>query len=340
MKNKLIIFILIIAVLLGGSFFAYRLFNPTQPQRKILYYQSGMHPWIKSDKPGKCPICGMDLMPVYEGEEAKGQKPEAKGNTVQLTQNQLRHLDVKTATVAYRSLSKEIRAVGTVAYDPELVVAEEEFVAAVESGVLVEAGRRKLRLLGLSERKIDQLAKTKKIDTNLILPENEMWVYADIYEQELSWVKQGGRAEVKSVSYPEQTFSGIIEAIEPILEAKTRSAKLRIKVANPNLLLKPQMFVDVYLKSPARRALAVPKEAVLDTGKRKIAYVEKEQGLYEARDVVIGASASGFIPIIKGLHAGEKVVTSANFLIDSQSQLTGGSSTLYGGATEVHQHDR
>jgi len=341
MKNKYIVVLLIATVLSISGYFVYQSLNRV-PEKKILYYQSGMHPWIKSDKPGKCPICGMDLQPVYEREEAQGQRPKAKGNEIHLNQNQLKHLNVQTETVKYQLLRKEIRTVGTVAYDPELVVAEEEFVAALESGFLQESGRRKLRLLGLSEEQINQLAKTKRIDTNLILPEKNMWVYADVYEQDLDWVRVGRQVIVKSVAFPEKTFYGQVKAIEPVLDARTRSAKIRIIVNNQQLKLKPQMQVDVYLKSLAKKLLAVPKAAVLDTGQRKVAYVEKTAGVYEARDVVIGAASSGFIPVVKGLSAGEKVVTSANFLIDSQSQLTGGSSALYGGAKEVgsngHNH--
>lgn len=339
-KNLKYLIVLLLVVVLTG-FFAYRQFNKPA-EKKILYYQSGMHPWIKSDKPGKCPICGMDLMPVYEekGEAMAGQMAEHKAKELTLTRNQLKHLNVQTATVGYKLLSHEIRAVGEVAYDPELVVAQEEFVAALASGMLVNSSRRKLRLLGMSAKEIDRLAKTKKVNTNLLLPEANMWIYAEIYEQDLSWVRVGQKAAVISISYPDMKFSGQVTAIEPVLDKKTRSAKVRIKAANPGLKLKPQMYVDVYLKTSPTRVLAVPKSAVLDTGERKVAYVARSAGVFQARDVVTGAAAAGFIPIIKGLQAGEKVVTSANFLIDSQSQLTGGSSALYGGASEVNSHDR
>jgi Cu(I)/Ag(I) efflux system membrane fusion protein len=339
MSKKLWIFIIIVIVVAAGGYFIFTSRRP--PERKILYYQSGMHPWIKSDEPGKCPICGMDLMPVYE-DEIKLSLPEVK-EEVYLSQNELKHLNVKTQAVSYLPLFKEIRTVGVVAYDPELIVTQEEFIAALESDSLVDSGRRKLRLLGMSEAQIDDLAETKKIDTNLILPENTMWVYADIYEQELEWVKSGNQAVIRSVSFPGEIFYGQVKAIDPVLDAMTRSAKARIFVKNPQLKLKPQMYVDVYMKSPARKVLAVPKEAVLDTGERKVAYVEKNAGVFEPRNVEVGAVSFGevkgvkqkYFPVIKGLSSGEKVVISANFLIDSQSQLTRGSSVLYGGAKEI-----
>ncbi|NQT28966.1 MAG: efflux RND transporter periplasmic adaptor subunit, partial [Candidatus Saganbacteria bacterium] len=311
-----------------------------------------MHPWITSDKPGKCPICGMDLIPVYESKEAKGQKPTAKekGSHVQLTKKQLENINLQTETVAKRSLFLDLRLAGEIAYDPDLLVAEEEFVAATYAGDsdLAELAKRKLLVLGLSKEEIDQLAKTFKVDSNLLLPEARMWVYADIYEHELSWAKVGNQVQITSVTYPGETFSGWIRSIDPILKAKTRTAKLRIEVNNPKLKLKPQMYVDVYLSSTPRRVLAVPKEAVIDTGLRRLAYVEKAPGIYEPRELKLGPEADvlvkghkvKFFPVILGISAGEKVVTGASFLIDSQSQLTGGSSALYGGASEVNNHDR
>jgi multidrug efflux pump subunit AcrA (membrane-fusion protein) len=334
---------IILIIVLVGSYIGYKTFNPPKPERKILYYQSGMHPWIKSDKPGKCPICGMDLMPVYE---EKADKHKEDHNFVKLSSKQLENINVRTEVVRKLPLFKEIRTVGVVAYDPELVVAQEEYIAALEAGNLVNASRRKLQILGLSQSEIRRLERTRKADTNLLLPEKKMWVYADIYEEELAWVKAGDRVKIVSVAYPGREFTGQVRSIEPILDAKTRSAKLRIDTYNPGLRLKPQMYVDVYLKSKPRYSLAIPKNALLDTGERKVVYVEKEKGIYEPKQVKTGPVAEvmidgvkqKYLSVLRGLIKGEKVVTSANFLIDSQSQLTGGSSALYGGAKELEQN--
>jgi Cu(I)/Ag(I) efflux system membrane fusion protein len=349
--RKYVIVLVLIAVLVGG-YFGYKALNQPKAERKILYYQSGMHPWIKSDKPGKCPICGMDLVPVYEesaSAKATADKEERPSNQVRLSKNQLENINVKTETVRKLPLFKEIRTVGVVAYDPELVVAQEEFIAALEAKNLIDASRRKLRILGLSKSEIRKLERTRKTDTNLLLPEKKMWVYADIYEDELGWVKAGDKVKIISVTYPGKEFTGRIRSIEPILDAKTRSAKLRIEAHNPELKLKPQMYVDVYLKSTPRYSLAIPRDALLDTGERKVVYVEKERGIYEQKnvktgavsDVLIDGAKHKYLPVIHGLSDGMKVVTAANFLIDSQSQLTVGSSALYGGAKEIgHSHGR
>jgi Cu(I)/Ag(I) efflux system membrane fusion protein len=352
--KQLLSLTIIILVFIGGYYIYGRLSQPSQ-QKKILYYQSGMHPWIKSDKPGKCPLCGMDLMPVYEGEEEniaahkEDSQAESENKSVSLTQKQISMLNASTAKVAKLPLFKEIRTVGIVAYDPELVVAQEEFIAALEAADedLAQMARRKLRLMGLSSGEINGLAGSKKVQSNLLLPENKMWIYADVYEQDIGMVEPGTKAKITAVAYPEKEFFGRVISVEPILEAKTRSAKIRIEVNNQNLQLKPQMYVDVYLSSRPKVALSVPQLAVLDTGRRKLVYVEKEAGIYEQREVVTGALSLAlvsnqklnFFPVIEGLLAGEKVVTQASFLVDSQSQLTGGSSALYGGAKEI-DHDR
>ena len=145
-----------------------------------------------------------------------------------------------------------------------------------------------------------------------------------------------------------------------MLDPKTRSVKFRVQVDNPDLKLKPEMYVDVVIismyMSPdgEHMVLAIPKDAVLDTGTRKIVWIDKGNGEYEGREVQIGPEATSAIdgkevklyPILKGLSKGELVVTKANFLIDSQSQITGVSAAAYGGALgveekkapPVHQH--
>jgi multidrug efflux pump subunit AcrA (membrane-fusion protein) len=346
--NKNIVALVLIVVLIGAVYLGYRALNPAQPGRKILYYQSGMHPWIKSDEPGDCPICGMELQPVYEGEEGLAARKSA--SVVHLTTKQLEHINVKTEIVQKHELYRELRLVGTVAYDPALVVAEEEYLAALEAGDqrLADLAKRKLRLVGLSDEHIEGLAKSRKVDSNLLLPEDKMWVYADIYESEMGWVEAGQQVNVESVAYPGVDFVGSVKSVEPVLSAKTRSAKLRIEVENQGLKLKPQMYVDVYLKSAARWQLAVPKEAVLDTGERKLVYIEKMKGVFEPRQVVTGSESETciadkickYLPVIKGLSGGEKIVINANFLIDSQSQLTEGSSGLYGGAKEIKEEEK
>lgn len=332
-------------------------------QKKIKYWTCGMHPQIKQDKPGNCPICNMQLIPVYE--EAAAASEEEKG-IIKFSPRDISLAGVKSEAVTFKHLFKEIRTVGKIAYDPELYKAEEEFIQAIKtekdlekSGILevkkrtealVEAAKLKLRLLGLSEEQIDGLIKEKQPDRSLIISDEitpYVWVYADIYEYELSWIKINQPLKVISVVSPSEEFTGKITAIDPVLNPMTRSARIRAKIENPKLLLKPQMYVDVFIESyftdekgEHKTELAIPKDAVLDTGMRKIVYLDLGNGSYLGKEVRVGpeaiAYAQGekqkFYPVVSGLEENDKVVTKANFLIDSQSQLTGIEAAVYGGA--------
>lgn len=321
----------------------------TEQKKKIKYWTCGMHPQIKMDKPGNCPICNMKLIPVY-GQPAETSEEASGAGVVKLSQRDIDLAGVKSEPVVKRELSKEIRTVGKVAYDPGLYKAEEEFIQALVSAdalrkseisdikkgseSLIEASRLKLKLMGLNDTQIDELAKSGSPDRGLIISDAQapyVWVYADIYEYELSWVKPGQQVSVSSISFPDEEFKGVISAMDPVLNPMTRSARVRIKIDNPQLKLKPEMYVDVLIKSAMAPALVVPKDAVLDTGERKIVYIDLGNGSYRAKEVKVGPEAEGFFPVSGGLKEGDLVVTAANFLIDSQSQLSGVAS-VYGGA--------
>lgn len=367
--------------------------------KKILFYRNPMNPSITSDVPTKDEM-GMDYVPVYEetgtdeefygcgmeGEEhvfsikgipgmkcpicgmplkklTKQEADKLKGiaGRVRVKGEQVALAGAKTESIKKLDLFKEIRTVGRVAYDPELAIAEEEYVSALRalgkinrSGIseiqtrsqnLAHAVERKLKLLGLSDKQIADLRKTKIIHTNLILPEQKMWIYGDVYEYELSWLKPGQSVEVTTEAFPGDKFEGTITSINPVLDPKTRSVKFRAEVDNRDLKLKPDMYVDIFVKShfstvDGDHILAIPKDAVLDTGTRKIVWFDKGDGLYEGREIVIGPEATAIInektykyyPVLKGAKEGEEVVTRANFLIDSQSQISGTASSAYGGA--------
>lgn len=336
---------------------------------KGLFYGCGMegaeHVFLIEGIEGmNCPICGMPLVKLSE-EEAERLKGVV--SRVRIKGAQLRLAGVKTQPVKKLHLFKEIRTVGRVAYDPNLAVAEEELASSLnaldkikEGGIseieeraanLVESAKRKLRLLGLSEEQIKELEDTREIHKSLILPEDKMWIYGEVYEYELSWVQVGQKINVTTSSVPGKKFQGVISSVNPVLDSKTRSVTFRAQVDNPDLKLKPQMYVDVVIMSmyalPSGEdlVLAIPKDAILDTGTRRIVWVQKKVGEYEGRTVDIGPEAtaavddktSKYYPVLKGLAEGEIVVTKANFLIDSQSQITGIASSAYGGALGLEE---
>ncbi|HWQ70487.1 MAG TPA: efflux RND transporter periplasmic adaptor subunit, partial [Patescibacteria group bacterium] len=149
-----------------------------------------------------------------------------------------------------------------------------------------------------------------------------VWVQGEIYEYEVPLVKLGQSASVTLASYPGELFHGKVSYIYPVLTEKTRTVKVRFELLNTkDWKLKPQMYANVALKIPFGKRLAVPDEALLDSGTQQLVFIDKGQGTFEPRDVKVGARADGYVEILSGLSAGERVVTSANFLIDSESQL-------------------
>lgn len=151
---------------------------------------------------------------------------------------------------------------------------------------------------------------------------SNVWVYADIYEYEIPLISEGQSAELELSYYPGETFRGKVSYIYPYLEEKTRTIKIRFEFPNPGWRLKPGMFATVKLHSlVAEQGLAVPEEAVLDTGERQLVFVYKAEGVFEPREVLLGIKAEKYYQVLEGLAAGERVAVSANFLIDSESRL-------------------
>jgi len=333
--------------------------------RKILYYRNPMNPAITSPTFMKDSM-GMDYIPVYEDEEEPtrgvSQEPIVK---ISATQQQL--IGVKTEPIVARPLMRMIRTVAKIAYDPELYKAEQEFIQAIKmreelkssqspqiterARALVEAAALKLKLQGLSDQQLEELKTKTESDLSLLLSDSTspyVWAYLVIYEYDLSLIKLGDRVILRTVAYPAEEFSGKIVAIDPVLDANTRSVRARVQIGNPEGKLKPNMYADTLIHIDLGENLALPKEAVLDTGLRKVVYIDLGKGQFEARAVEVGPEAIAFVdreersffPVLSGLKENDLVVVNGNFLIDSQSQLTGGMSALWGGATEIKQETK
>ena len=148
-----------------------------------------------------------------------------------------------------------------------------------------------------------------------------VWLIADIYEYELPFIRLGQTASIRFADSPGETFTGKAIYIYPYLDPQTRTAKARFEFANPDGRLKPEMFANVEIQSPVGEGLAVEESAVIDTGTRKVVIVDKGAGYLEPREIRTGVKAGEFFEVLEGLAAGERVVTSANFLIDSESKL-------------------
>lgn len=303
-------------------------------KNKILYYRNPMDPEVTSPVPMKDSM-GMDYVPVYEGEKSS----EEAG--IYMSPEKQQMIGVKKEKVEKRSLAHEILTVGKVAYDPDLYVAQEEYLQArktveatkksvlssvsEQSNSLEQAAQKKLLLLGMSQEEIEALAKKGSPQENLYLPisTDAAWVYLVVYEYELGLVKAGQLVAIDTPAFPGETFEGKIIAITPVLNAETRTLRVRVEVNDPNHLFKPEMFVNAKIKIDLGLKLAVPETAVLDTGTRKIVYLAKEGDNLQQREVVLGRKAQGYYEVISGLSEGEVVVTSGNFLVDSESKLKG-----------------
>lgn len=334
-------------------------------QRKILYYTCGMHPSVRSSvseyKKGNksCPICNMFLTPVYE----KGiEENVLEKNVLSLSQREISLAGIETSKINILPLFKEIRTVGVIAYDPQLRAAEEEYIQAlntyekisqsefkdakVRAKESLDAARLKLELLGIDKEWIKELVAKRIPHKSLILPDRFIWIYSDVYEYEAIWPQVGNEVEVVSEVDPSVRFVGVIKSIEPVVKERTRTLRLKIIAENTGNILKPNMYVDVFLKSDLGETLSIPKEAVLDTGKRTVAYVDLGNGRYQAREVkigplvqsLIGGKKRNFYPLIDGIEEGENVVSKGNFLINSQSQI-GTAVSAYGGALRTEQEE-
>jgi Cu(I)/Ag(I) efflux system membrane fusion protein len=148
-----------------------------------------------------------------------------------------------------------------------------------------------------------------------------VWLIADVYEYELPFIRLGQQASIQLSYVPGETFTGKAIYIYPSLNPETRTAKVRFEIPNSHERLKPEMYANVEIKVPLGQKLAVPEGAIIDTGLRQLAIIDKGNGYFEPREVKVGSKVDNYYEVIEGLKAGERVVTSANFLIDSESKL-------------------
>jgi membrane fusion protein, copper/silver efflux system len=396
----------ILLLALGGHERSGRAEAPTAPthsaaeKRKILYWKSPMDPAFIAKGPGKDPM-GMDLVPVYEGEQ-----PQGAPGMVKIDPVTIQNIGVKTTLIERRRLTHDIRTVGRVAYDesrvrrvspkvggwieeqhvnfpgqvvekgeklleiysPELVATEQEYLTAlhyrgrlVESSLeeavagsqgLVQAAETRLRYWNITDAQIKALRERGEITRTMVLhapfkgiivekkiPEggylqpgqtvygiadiSTVWVYADIYEYEAPWLKLGQPATMTLAYQPGTSYPGKVVYIYPYLQNMTRTLQVRMEFPNSKRFdLKPDMWADVTLHAVvAREGLAVPIQAVIRTGKRDIALVALGGGRFAPRDLRLGPQAGDDFEVLDGLHEGDRVVTSAQFLINSESSL-------------------
>lgn len=376
-------------------------------QPRVEFYQDSMHPWIKSDGPGKCTICGMDLTPIHTGEREFG----ADQNLVALSSNSITVLNVQTEEVKRHPLRFSLRVAGTLDadetrtaifsapapgridemavesvgdeveaeqrlftfYSPELATWRRAYVIRNAATTLTtpffagrphegsdtsdrpkprspQPGRGKAGggndasdtdpyfsdlLSPLSgtvvERKVFNGQYVAEGDRLLTIVDTSMlWFRFDVYEHQLSWLKKGQEVRVTVAGAPGRDFAAVVAVIEPTVDEKTRTVKVRANLPNPAVkggaagrrLLQIGMYAEGRISSELPGVVTVPRSAVLSPGGQAVAYVEKGPGAYEMRAVKLGRQGDEQYEILEGLEEGDLVVTSGNVLIDAQAQLS------------------
>ncbi len=185
----------------------------------------------------------------------------------------------------------------------------------------MRAATLRLRQLGLADQQIRAISAAGQSPVDLLLPAKTAWVYAQVYEFEMATVQPGQTVTISAPAQPRRTYAGRVVTVDPILDPATRTARVRIQVPSADASLRPQSFVQTTIHVPSGDVTAVPADAVLPTGERHIVFVVSGEGTFEPRAVRLGREADGYYEVVEGLQPGDEVVTSANFLIDSESRF-------------------
>jgi Cu(I)/Ag(I) efflux system membrane fusion protein len=239
-------------------------------------------------------------------------------------------------------------------YSPDLLATQQEYLLAMRAATqvpsLLAATRQRLLLWDITPAEIRELERTgtARKSVTIYSPTNgfvlnkiavagarvtageplfeianldRVWIQADVYESELQFIRMGAPATTTLSYLPGRTWTGRVTFIAPTVDPMTRTVKVRSEFDNADGALKPDMFGDVVIQQPARQVVVVPDSAVLQTGTRSVVFVVKADGTFEPREVSVGTKTEQVYEVRSGLAAGEKVVTQANFLIDSESRL-------------------
>ncbi len=290
-------------------------------ETKLSYVNTKVAGWVKKlfvDYTGKEVVKGQPLLSIYSPDLVTAQEEYL---------------------LAIRAKAKE-----TAGTNPDIAASQQS---------LIDSARRRLQLWDITDEQIAGLETSGKPQTEitLVAPQSgivlekmvlegayvmpganlykivdlsSVWIMADIYEYEVPLVKVGQQARVTLPYYTGTSYDATVSYVNPALDPMTRTLKVRLSMHNPGMMLKPEMFTNVEIQVSSGKRIAIPTEAVLDSGLRQVVYVEKKPGTYEMRQVKLGLRGDRYVEVLSGIKAGEKVVTSGNFLIDSETQLRTG----------------
>lgn len=393
-KNHLqrLLWVVLTAAIAGptGALVAHQFHSALEPAASTAQqYVCPMHPNVVSDKPGKCPICGMKLVVADTGPSKRS--PTTAGLAhVELTEIEQHRIGLQTQLVQRGAVGGAIRTVGRVSVDetrvrrinvkvagyvervyvdfegksvrsgqplfsmfsPEVWAAENELLSALknQSSGMAAAAKKKLELWDVPVSEMQRLERegvaartvtfsspvsgivTKKdivqgsrVEAGAmpyeVVDVSMVWALADVHETELRFVEVGASAELKLGAFPGKRFEGKVLFVEPLLDAQTRTARVRLELVNPKGELKPGMFGEVMVAHAPREVLRVPTDAVMRNGVDDVVFVSLGKGHFEPRRVVVGEVGRHFSEVLEGLEDGDAVVVRSNFLLDSESRL-------------------
>lgn len=308
----------------------------------IEHYTCPMHPQIKRENSGQCPICGMDLIPVKKVTEqssgdhsSHGDQGSKDSQQIKINPRYVQNIGVLTEKVQKRNLTQIIPTYGKIAHDHKLWVAQNEYIEALKLGdrELVKATERKLIFLGLSEKWIETIKKTKSADITLHLKTDKVkpkYIEAYVYQEDIGRIQEGHSVEITDQK-GRFLATGLIKAIGTLVDLNSRSIRVLVESNNP-LNLKLNTFVQVRIKVPMGDKLSINTQAILFNGDHNMVYVSKGNGAFEPKMIQIGEEAGNYHEVLSGLDEGETVVTNGHFLIDSESQIK------MGGSSNGHNH--
>lgn len=301
-----------------------------------------MHPQIVKSTPGKCPICHMDLVKVNKEDTDLEEGDSLPQGHAPVTLNEARQqlIGVQTGEVKEKELFKTIEASGRVAFDPDLYTAQTEFIEAIRqrervknssvaevkhsAARMVESAKLRLKVLGLSDEYINKLARGGESGSSLLIPKagESLWVYGEIFEMDLPFIHPGLTTKISGNALGRKELIGKVVSVDRVINPNTRTAKVRIIVPDVKLNLRPESYLEISILSPLGKQVTVPFSAVLDTGKEAWVFVV-EDTKFRPQLITIIERAGDEVAVSSGVKPGDKIVTSANFLIDSESRLKG-----------------
>ncbi len=389
MKRSVIIFTILLVVVGASSwwFFSGEKKTGTSKQTQqqdsaaATMYVCPMHPQITSEKPGTCPICGMDLVLVQDQDQEQ-EDPEThaahaaadsemttdapadqanqadvpKGHVgFELSLNKQQMIGIKLGRAELKPLFKSIRAPGRIAFDPELYTAQSEYLEALRqwqqiknspladvrenTRQMIRSSKIRLKVLGLSDEQTANLAKRGSQSEGLLVSGKgqDNWIYADIFEVDLPYLKKGLSAQITANFLQGKTLAGEVISIDQVIDPDTRTAKVRIQLNENHPSIRPESYVNITIFAPVGEHLAVPLEAIMDTGRETYVFVKKGEGKFEPRVVTVLLETDKEAAIAAGVKPSEEVVIGGNFMLDSESRLK---SVIQGAgsASSAHNH--